>query len=108
MAKQLVVWLTVAPEQEEAFTRWYQEDYIPRFVTQIPGIRRVTRWQVPGTTTYMTIYDLDPELTQEQLLTALRNPAREADRAEWDEWEHAYLSDFKDGFFNQVYDYQPG
>jgi len=107
MAKQLVVWLTVAPDQEEAFTRWYQDDYIPRFVTQIPGIRRVTRWKVPATTTYMTIYDLEPNLTQEELLTALRNPVRDADRAEWNQWEHACLSDFRDGFFTQVYEYQP-
>jgi hypothetical protein len=107
VAKRLAVWLTVSPEQEDAFNRWYQDEYIPRFTTQIPGIRSVSRWKVPGTTTYMTIYDLDPSLEQEQLMTALRNPDRDADRAEWNEWEHAYLSDFRDGFFEEVYSYQP-
>lgn len=107
MAKKLAVWLTVAPEQEDAFNHWYQDEYIPRFVTQIPGIVSVSRWKVPGTTTYMTMYDLTPELEQEDLLAALRNPAREADRKEWNDWEHAYLSDFRDGFFEQVYSYEP-
>jgi hypothetical protein len=107
VAKRLAVWLTVQADQEEAFNHWYQDDYIPRFVAQIPGIQSVSRWKVPGTTTYMTVYELDPELSQEQLFASLRNPARDAERAEWHEWEVAYLSDFRDGFFEQTYSYQP-
>jgi hypothetical protein len=107
MAKKLAVWLTVAPDQEEAFTHWYQDDYIPRFVKQIPGITAVSRWKIPGTTTYMTVYDLDPDLKQEELLASLRNPGRDAERKEWNDWEHAHLSDFRDGFFEQVYSYEP-
>ncbi len=107
MAKRLVVWLTVKPEHEQAFNHSYQDDYIPRFVQQIPGIQAVSRWRVPGTTTYMTVYDLDPNLTQEELVKALRNPARDADRAEWHRWEESYLEDFRDGFFEQVFEYKP-
>ncbi len=107
MSKKLVVWLNVDPAQEEAFTKWYQEDYIPRFVKQIPGITHVSRWSIPGTQTHMTIYDLAPETSQAALLEALKDPARQADREEWNEWEHAYLSDFRDGFFEQTFSYTP-
>jgi hypothetical protein len=107
MAKRLVVWLTIDPEQEEAFNRWYQEDYIPRFVRQIPGIQAVTRWCIPATTTYLTVYELDPDLTMDELTAALRNPDREADRAAWGEWEEVYLTDFRDGFFERVFEYRP-
>lgn len=107
MPKRLAVWLNVQADQEEAFNHWYQDEYIPRFVGQIPGITSVSRWKVPGSTTYMTLYELDADLSQEQLLAALRDPARNADREEWNKWEHAYLSDFRDGFFEQTYAYTP-
>ena len=106
-AKRLVVWLQVEPAQEQAFNRWYQEDYIPRFVQQIPGIASVSRWRLPGTTTYLTIYDLEDHVILEALQQALRNPARNADREEWHRWETAYLSDFRDGFFEKVFEHTP-
>ncbi len=107
MSKKLVVWLNVDPAKEESFNQWYQDDYIPRFVQQIPGIIHVSRWNVPGTQTYLTIYELDPETTEAALMAALKNPARQAERDEWNEWEHAFLSDFRDGFFEQTFSYTP-
>lgn len=107
MSKRLVVWLTVTPEREHDFNRWYEQDYIPRFVKQIPGINAVSRWRVPGTTTYLTIYDLADATTLETLRDALRSPARHADREEWHRWETAHLTDFRDGFFEKVFEHVP-
>lgn len=107
MSKRLVVWLNVDPNQEAAFNAWYQDDYIPRFVRQVPGIERVTRWRVPNSNTYITVYDLAPDMTQEQLTAALRNPARNAQREEWHHWEVSALSDFRDGFFEQTFEFTP-
>jgi hypothetical protein len=108
MPKRLAVWLNVDPQREDEFNRWYQDDYIPRFVKQIPGIKHVTRWKVPGTNTYMTMYDLAEDMTQEKLMTALRNPARNAERDEWHQWEVSAHSDFRDGYFEQVFEHKPG
>lgn len=107
MSKRLTVWLNVDPKQEAEFNKWYQDDYIPRFVSQIPGIERVTRWQVPNSNTYMTVYDLATDMTPEKLTAALRNPVRNNDRDEWHKWEVQALSDFRDGFFEQVFEYKP-
>ena len=107
MAKRLVVWMTIDPAQEEAFNRWYQEDYIPRFTREIPGIQGVTRWRIPSTTTYLTVYELDPDLTKDELTSALRSPDRKAESATWREWEEAYITDFSDGFFESVFEYRP-
>lgn len=107
MMKRLVVWLTVEPGQDQAFNRWYQEDYIPRFVQQVPGITAVSRWRVPGTTTYMTMYDLDDNVTVDALQRALRDPARNVDREVWHRWETAHLTDFRDGFFEKVFEHIP-
>jgi len=107
MAKRLVVWLTVESSQEQAFNRWYQEDYIPRFVKQVPGIKTVSRWHLPDTTTYLTIYDFEDDVTLEALQQALRNPARNADREEWHRWETVHLTDFRDGFFEKVLEHMP-
>ncbi len=107
MAKKLVVWLTIDPEQEGTFNDWYQEEYIPRFARQIPGIQAVTRWRIPETTTYLTVYDLDSNLTMDELNSALRSPDRKVDKEEWLEWETAYVTDFSDGFFERVFEYRP-
>jgi hypothetical protein len=104
--RKLVVWLTVAADKEEAFNRWYEDDYIPRFVTQIPGIERVTRWKIDGSTTYLTIYDLSDGADFDDVADALSSSARDTDREAWKEWEQSHLEDFRDGFFSQVYEYK--
>lgn len=103
--KRIVVWLTINEDQEEAFNSWYQHEYIPRFVKQVPGIHAVSRWQIPGTHTYLTVYDLDPGTDWEELHRALRDPGRITDRETWHRWEVGSLTDFRDGFFEQVFEY---
>jgi hypothetical protein len=105
MNRRIVVWLTVAADKEDEFNHWYEDEYIPRFVTQIPGIQGVTRWKIDGTQTYMTVYDLVPGVDFDDVTEALRSPSRDVERDAWREWEHAHLEDFRDGFFGQVYEY---
>lgn len=105
--KRIVVWLTVDPQKEAEFNRWYQDDYMPRFAKKVPGIRSITRWRIPQTTTYLSVYDLDQDLSWDDFKAALKNPARDADRAEWHEWEVSALTEFHDGLFDQVFEYKP-
>lgn len=105
MNRRIVVWLSVAPEKEQDFNDWYEQQYIPRFVTQIPGVKSVSRWKIEGTETYMTVYDLEPGADFDDVSQALGSSARDADRDEWKRWEQGYLEDFRDGFFSQTYEY---
>ena len=107
MTKRIVVWLTIDPDKEGEFNEWYEGEYIPRFTTQIPGIQAVTRWRIPETSTYLTVYDLNSELTVDELNTALRNPDRKTDKEAWLQWETTYITDFRDGFFENVFEYRP-
>ena len=107
MAKRLVVWLKVKPEDEERFTKWYQDEYIPRFVWQVPGIVSISRWRSTEAA-YLTVYELDPATDWDALLRALRSPSRASDREEWHHWETSNLTDFRDGFFEMTFEYRPG
>jgi hypothetical protein len=103
--RRIVVWLTAAEDHEEEFNRWYEQDYIPRFVQQIPGIERVTRWKTgDGSRTYITEYELTPGADFEDVAEALRSPDREADRTAWKQHEDR-LPDFRDGLFVQVFEH---
>ena len=107
MAKKIVVWLTIDPAKEDEFNEWYYEEYIPRFTRQIPGIQAVSRWRIPETSTYLTVYDLDSDLTMDELNSALGSPDRKMDKEAWLEWETKYVTDFRDGFFERVFEYRP-
>lgn len=106
MNRRIVVWLTASAEHEAEFNRWYEQEYIPRFVQQIPGIQHVTRWKAEDALTYITEYELTPGADFAEVTRALKAPDRDADRAAWTEHE-GRLPDFRDGFFAQVFDYQP-
>jgi hypothetical protein len=58
----------VAPEREDEFNAWYNEEHLPR-MSQVPGVLRALRFRVPETSThkYFSIYDLrEPEVEASQ------------------------------------------
>jgi hypothetical protein len=105
--RRLVVWLSVAPDQEEAFNRWYQDEYIPRFLMQIPGIKKASRWRVPDSSIYLTIYDLEAAEGFDDVVAALRSPERDRERNQWLRWQHSALTDFRDGLFEETFTLEP-
>ena len=53
----LVVQTDVAPEMEEEFNRWYDEEHIPRLL-QVPGVRMAKRGRNTGIgPKYIAIYE---------------------------------------------------
>ncbi len=42
----LIVMASVAPEREEAFNRWYNEDHLPKMLERVPGILSGRRYRV--------------------------------------------------------------
>ena len=107
MTNRLVVWLTVGEAEEEEFNCWYEDEYIPKVLTQIPGIEHVSRWRMPDAPTYLTIYDFEDGARIEDAVEAVRAPTRAAEREAWHEWEDRALSDFRDGFFAQTFALTP-
>lgn len=103
MTKRLVVHFVVTPDQEDAFNEWYEKEYIPRFVREIPGVERVSRWRTPGTTSYLTVYDLDPAVELPRVSAAISDPSRDGDRQEWRKWETSALSAFHDGLYEETF-----
>jgi len=48
MAKRglLIVMASIAPEREEAFNRWYNEDHLPKMLERMPGILSGRRYKI--------------------------------------------------------------
>jgi hypothetical protein len=103
MAKRLVVHFRVAPDQENDFNEWYENEYIPRFVREIPDIDSVSRWKTPDAPGYLTIYDLDPAADLQKVSEAISSPSRDNDRQTWHKWETSALSAFHDGLYEETF-----
>lgn len=55
----LVLWVTVAADDEEEFNRWYDEEHIPELLA-IPGFRSARRLRNSDEPhNYLTIYELE-------------------------------------------------
>jgi antibiotic biosynthesis monooxygenase (ABM) superfamily enzyme len=55
-----IVWASIAPEKEEAFNRWYNEDHLPKTLEVLPGILSGRRYKIiegEEKFKYMAIYE---------------------------------------------------
>ncbi len=98
----LFVQMTAKPDQEEAFNTWYERDYIPAFVRDIPGIVRARRFATlspdgNGTHSYLTIYEFQDEPALHRGLEVMKS--REEWRHLWKEWEGKAVASISDGLF---------
>lgn len=98
----LFVQMTARPDQEAAFNQWYEQEYIPAFVRDIPGIVRARRFvtlsaDAAGTHTYLTVYEFRDEAALHRGLDVMKS--REAWRKAWKEWEGRAVASISDGLF---------
>ncbi|MGK0172914.1 MAG: hypothetical protein ACI9W2_004658 [Gammaproteobacteria bacterium] len=55
----LLVMMEIAPEHEEDFNRWYDEEHVPERMS-IPGFVRARRFRaLEGTPKYLALYELE-------------------------------------------------
>ena len=98
----LFVQMTAKPEHEAEFNRWYENEYIPAFVRDIPGIVRGRRFatlspDAGGANTYLTIYEFKDEAALHKGLDVMKS--RESWRNLWKEWEGKAVASISDGLF---------
>jgi hypothetical protein len=98
----LFVQMTARKEEEAAFNEWYESEYIPAFVRDIPGITKGRRFQSLspdelGTFTYLTIYEFVDEPALHRGLDVMKS--REEWRAAWKQWEARAVSSISDNLF---------
>ncbi len=98
----LFVEMTVKPDQAAAFNSWYEQDYIPAFARDIPGIAHARRFvtlspNAAGVHTYLTIYEFTDEAALHRGLEVMKS--REAWRQSWKEWEQRAVASINDNLF---------
>jgi antibiotic biosynthesis monooxygenase (ABM) superfamily enzyme len=64
MAKKglFIVMAKVAPEQEEAYNRWYNEDHMPKALERFPGVLSGRRYKImegEDEYQYLAIYEFE-------------------------------------------------
>ena len=98
----LFVQMTAKKSEEAAFNRWYEDEYIPAFVREVPGIIQCRRFVTlspddKGTHTYLTIYEFTDERAIARGMEVMKS--REKWRAAWKEWEHKAVTSISDNLF---------
>jgi antibiotic biosynthesis monooxygenase (ABM) superfamily enzyme len=97
----LFIQMTAKADHEEAFNTWYEREYIPAFVRDIPGIVRARRFvtltPADGTHSYLTMYEFSDEEALHHGLVVMKS--REEWRKAWKDWEAMAVSSITDGLF---------
>jgi antibiotic biosynthesis monooxygenase (ABM) superfamily enzyme len=98
----LFVELTLKPGQEEAFNSWYEKEYIPTFVRDVPGITLARRFvslsaDEKGSHRYLTVYEFADEAALQRGMEVMKS--REAWRKAWKEWEGRSVASISDGLY---------
>jgi antibiotic biosynthesis monooxygenase (ABM) superfamily enzyme len=98
----LFVQMTVQRDQEDAFNAWYEREYIPAFVRDIPGITKARRFVTmspddQGVNTYLTIYEFADSAAITRGMDVMRS--RESWRKAWKEWEQKAVATISDGLY---------
>ena len=88
MAKKglLIIMASMAPEKEEAFNRWYNEDHLPKLLERLPGILSGRRYKiVEGEAEYqfMAMYEFESYKALEAAMKSeqIKQLVREYDEA---------------------------
>jgi len=98
----LFVEMTVNPEREAEFNDWYEKEYIPAFVRDVPGITKARRFVTlsageKGVHTYLTLYEFSDEAALEKGLEVMKS--RETWRKAWKEWAESAVATISDNLF---------
>ncbi|WP_133056394.1 hypothetical protein [Mycobacterium decipiens] len=93
--EMIVISLTVAPEDDAEFTRFYHHRYLPRLLARFPEIvsaRRYVEHNVEGTLRYytkqqLTFYELAPDVDGARCVAEFATRAADdAEKIEWAAW----------------------
>jgi hypothetical protein len=98
----LFIQMTAKADQEQAFNTWYENEYIPAFVRDIPGIVRARRFVTlspggDGTHSYLTMYEFTDEAALHRGLDVMKT--REEWRKAWKDWEGKAVASITDNLF---------
>ena len=93
---------TAKADQAQAFNAWYESEYIPAFVRDIPGIARARRFVTlsaggDGTHSYPTMYECTDEAALHRGLDVMKT--REEWRKAWKDWEGKAVASITDNLF---------
>jgi hypothetical protein len=111
MADILIISLRIAPAEEAAFTEFYHHQYIPKLLEIVPEIitaRRYEEYGVAGSLKWfskrlITLYELAPNVSLEQITSALSRPGREDEIATWQHWQNTALQNLSRVAYQQTY-----
>ena len=70
-----IVMAKVAPDKEEAFNRWYDEDHLPKALNRFPGVMSGRRYKIVDGADgydYMALYEFE---SYEKLMEMSRSDA---------------------------------
>lgn len=83
-----VVSIEVKLEQEPEFRKWYEGEYLPKIMADVPtwaACRRYTSIN-RNSTRYLTIYEAASQSALERSFALMRSPHRFRSNADWERW----------------------
>ncbi len=69
----LIIMARVAPDKEEVFNRWYNEEHLPRVLERLPGILGARRYRIregEEEFQFMALYEFENYTTLEAALNS--------------------------------------
>ncbi len=75
----------VRTESEDEFERWYEDDYLPLQIAEIPSWSGARRYKSVSRNPdrYLTVFETDNEATLARSMTDLRTPQRLSENMSW-------------------------
>lgn len=106
----LFVQMTVKKGHEQAFNKWYETEYIPAFVHDVPGITKCRRFatlspDAHGVHTYLTIYEFTDQAAITRGMDVMKS--RESWRKAWKDWEQKAVATITDGLYKTTVNVSP-
>ena len=100
-----VVRMRIDPAQEEAFTQWYNHDYLDTLRPIAPLFVNCSRY-VAGEgedKVYITVYEIKDEASIEEALAVFDRPDRQEHRRQWQAWEKKAVKEIDARVFRSIY-----
>jgi len=95
----------VRAEQEPAFTAWYESDYIPRLMADVPAYAACRRYASRSAepTTYLTVYEIASLPEVDTALADMGAPWRTSQNLAWHHWEEAAVPSIEANVFRPIF-----
>lgn len=83
-----IVTVEVKPEAESEFRGWYEGEYLPKIMADVPTWAACRRYTSVGLTPvrYHTIYEALSQSDLDRCFELMRSPHRYGSNADWDRW----------------------